>query len=242
MESRRNTIWKAITAPQHWDIAVFLLLISPTHLYGWQLRMVSNVNAPVSLAHELPSPVIDAYKTDLQIGMQDYRLCASDVILVKFPFAPAFNQRLTIQPDGVATLAGIGNIRLEGLTTREALESIQSGYARILDAPLVTIELEDFKKPYFIVVGEVNKPGKYDLRGFTSVTEALGAAGGFGKDAKLSSVLLFRRSGNDWYEVKPLNLKRLFTGREVTEDVQLRPGDMLVVPSTAFSRIRRLIP
>lgn len=241
MESSRNTIWKAITARQHWGIAVFLLLISPTHLYAWQVRLVSNVNAPVSLAHELP-PVIDAYQTDIQIEMQHYRLCPSDVILVKFPFAPAFNQRLTIQPDGVATMAGIGNIRLEGLTTQEALESIQSGYASILNAPVVTIELEDFKKPYFIVVGEVKKPGKYDLRGFTSVSEALGAAGGFGKDAKLSSVLLFRRSGNDWYEVKPLNLKRLFTGREVSEDVQLRPGDMLVVPSTAFSRIRRLVP
>ena len=183
----------------------------------------------------------DMYQLDLRGGEERYRLTPSDVIAVGFPRSPEFNQTVTIQPDGCVTLAGIGDIRLAGLTTGEALAAIQSAYAVTLSEPLVTLDLKDFNRPYFIVSGEVRRPGKYDLRGFTSATEALATAGGFNASARRSWVLLFRRAGNDWYDVKPLNMKKLLEGRGMNEDVEIRAGDMIVVPATVFSRIRRSV-
>src|ERR1700678_1465971 len=121
-----------------------------------------------------------------------YRLCASDVIALTFAQTPEFNQTVNVQPDGYVSLAGVGDVHLEGLTSQESIVAIKAAYEPILHAPLVTLELKDFNKPYFIVGGHVFKPGKFDLRGDTTATQAVAMAGGFMESAKHSQVLLFR--------------------------------------------------
>jgi polysaccharide export outer membrane protein len=193
-------------------------------------------------AHRAPiKKVEDAYQLDLQLVSERYRLSPTDVIAVTFPQSPALNQVLTVQPDGFIHMARVGDVRVAGLTTDETLASIQSAYSLVLQNPVANLELKDFKRPYFIVAGAVRNPGKYDLRGFTPVTEAIATAGGFNRSAKDSSVLLFRREGNDWFEVQQVNFKKLFEGKDVTDDVEIRPGDMLVVPATFLSRLRHFI-
>ena len=171
-----------------------------------------------------------------------YQLCASDVITLTFPMTPEFDQTETVQPDGFVSLVGVGDIHLEGLTTRESAESVRAAYGKILNEPIVTIELKEFNKPYFVVSGQVSKPGKYDLRGYTTAAQAVAIAGGFNESAKHSQVLLFRRMNDDWFEVKSLDLKRILQGHEVNEDPAIRSGDMLFVPQNMFSKIKRFIP
>ncbi len=184
----------------------------------------------------------DTVQPELERRDARYQLCASDVIALEFPLTPEFDQTVNIQPDGFASLAGAGDVHLEGLTTEEAVAAIQKAYAGILRDPIVTVELKDFNRPYFVVSGQVNKPGKYDLRGYTSATEAVAIAGGFNDSAKHSQVLLFRRVNNEWYEVKSLDLKRILKGHDVNEDAEIRPGDMLFVPQNFISKIKRYIP
>jgi protein involved in polysaccharide export with SLBB domain len=97
-----------------------------------------------------------------------YRLYPSDQIAIAFPLTPEFNQTVTIEPDGYASLAGAGDVRLAGLTTQQSAASIKTAYAKILHDPIITVELKNFEKPFFVVNGQVNHPGKYDLRGPTS--------------------------------------------------------------------------
>lgn len=171
-----------------------------------------------------------------------YRICPSDVIALAFPLTPEFNQTLNVQPDGFISLIGAGDVYLQGRTTQESVAAIQAAYAKILHDPIVSLELKEFNKPYFIVSGQVSKPGKFDLRGYTSATQAVAIAGGFNESAKHSQVLLFRRVNDDWYEVKPLNLKKILQGHNVNEDVEIRPGDMLFVPQNLFSKVKKFIP
>ena len=179
---------------------------------------------------------------DLERRDQRYRLCASDVIALMFPLTPEFDETVSIQPDGFASLMGAGDVRLAGLTRQEATAAVQTAYAGILRDPVVTLELKDFNKPYFIVGGQVGHPGKYDLRGDTTATQAIAIAGGFNDFAKHSQVLLFRRVNSDWYEVKQLNLKRILTGRGIAEDPGMRSGDMLYVPQSFISKVKKFIP
>lgn len=181
-------------------------------------------------------------RPDLERRNARYRLCASDVIALTFALTPEFDQTVSIQPDGFASLMGVGDIHLEGLTTHESVAAVRAAYAGVLNDPIVTIDLKDFSKPYFIVGGQVGHPGKYDLRGETSATQAIAIAGGFNESSKHSQVLLFRRVNNDWFEVKPLNLKRILQGRDVREDLEVHPGDMLYVPQNFISKIKKFIP
>ncbi|MGH9688855.1 MAG: polysaccharide biosynthesis/export family protein [Candidatus Acidiferrales bacterium] len=170
-----------------------------------------------------------------------YRLYPSDEIEVTFPLTPEFNQTVTIEPDGYASLMGAGDARLAGLTTEETVTSIKAAYSKILHNPIVTVELKDFNKPFFVVTGQVNHPGKFDLRGPISATEAVAIAGGMTTDAKASQALLFRRADGSRYEVTRVNLKQVFRGKE-REDTDLLSGDMLYVPKSVISKIARFIP
>lgn len=193
-----------------------------------------SVNAILAGASAVESPV-------LQRRDSRYRLYPSDEISISFPLTPEFNQTVTIEPDGYASLAGAGDVRLAGLTTQESVASIKAAYANILHDPIVTVELKNFNKPFFVVTGQVNHPGKYDLHGPTSATEAVAIAGGMTGAAKASQALLLRRVDGARYQVTRINLKRIFDGRE-NEDTELLPGDMLYVPKNLISKIERFIP
>ncbi len=164
------------------------------------------------------------------------------MIALTFPQTPEFNQTINVQPDGYVSLMAVGDVRLEGMTSHEAIVAIKSAYQPILHEPLITLELKDFNKPYFIVSGHVFKPGKFDLRGATTATEAVAMAGGFMESAKHSQVLLFRRADNSWTEVKNLDLKHILQGHDVSEDPELKPGDMLYVPQNFISKVKKFIP
>jgi len=171
-----------------------------------------------------------------------YRLRCSDVVEITFTFSPDFNQLLTVQPDGYLPLKGAGQLYAENLTIAELQAAVHRIYDGILHDPEVTVVLKDFDKPYFIAAGEVGRPGKYELRAPTTVTEAVAIAGGLSPRAKHSEVLVFRHISEDTVESHVLNLKALLRSRDLKEDVQLHAGDMVFVPQNTISKIRQFLP
>jgi polysaccharide export outer membrane protein len=171
-----------------------------------------------------------------------YRICPGDVLDLTFPFTPEFNQTPAVQPDGFITLRGVGDLRVEGLSTPEVVRAVQAAYANILHDPVVTVDLKNFEQPYFVVGGEVGHTGKFEFRRDTTVSEAIALAGGFKETSKHSQVLLFRRVSDDWAEVKVVNLKKMLRSKDLSEDPHLQPGDMLYVPKNLISRIKPYIP
>jgi polysaccharide export outer membrane protein len=170
-----------------------------------------------------------------------YRLRPSDVVEVTFTVAPEFNQTLTIQPDGCVTLKDAGAVLAQGLTLPQLAEAVRAAYTGYLHNPEVAVALKDFERPYFVVGGEVGKPGKYDLRSDTTVAEAVQMAGGFTSQAKHSQVVLFRRVNDDLFETRLLNLKQMLKQRNLKEDAHLRPGDLVFVPQNTISKISRFL-
>ena len=75
--------------------------------------------------------------------------------------------------------------------------------------PEVSVILKDFDKPFFLAGGQVNRPGKYQLRADTTVTEAVAIAGGFNDQARHSQVVLFRRVSGDLVESRVLDVKHM---------------------------------
>lgn len=184
----------------------------------------------------------DTDTPELQRRGERYRLCPSDVISLTFPITPEFDQTVSIEPDGYVNLMGAGDVHLAGLTTAESSAAVKMAYSKVLHDPLVTVALKEFNKPYFIVNGHVKSPGKFDLRGMTTATEAIAMAGGFNDAAKHSQVLLFRRVNDDWFAVEKLDLKTILQGRNVHEDPEIHSGDMLYVPQNFISKIEKFIP
>lgn len=171
-----------------------------------------------------------------------YRLCKSDVVAISFSFSPEFDQTASVQPDGYIALKGVKQLTAEGVTVPELQAAITRAYAGVLHDPEVTIVLQDFDKPYFIVGGEVNHPAKYELRSDLSVTEAVAIAGGLTPRAKHSQIVLFRRVSDDLVESHLLDVKAMMKSRTLAEDIHLKPGDFLFVPQNLISKIKQYLP
>jgi polysaccharide export outer membrane protein len=171
-----------------------------------------------------------------------YHIGLGDILDVEFPLVPEFNQTVTVQPDGFIQMKSAGDIHVQGLTSPEMVEAIKAAYKGILHDPVIAITLKDFEKPYFTALGKVIKPGKYDLRGDITVTQAIAIAGGLDDAAKHSQVLLFRRLDNERTEVKVIDVKAMLSSGKMDEDIHLRAGDMIMVPKSAFAKFRPWIP
>lgn len=219
-------------------IAVFMMLAG-------QAAVIAQTKDLVSPLSSIPRSSVEASSPNSQ-GLKDrvqrYRVRKGDSLAVQFEFTPEFNQTLWVQPDGYITLKSVGMIVAAGRTLPELTTDIEHAYSGILHDPVVTIDLKDFEKPYFIVSGKVGKPGKYELRSDLTVTEGIAIAGGFTEASKHSQVILFRPGKNGMTEARLIDVKKMLKAHNLREDMELRSGDMIFVPQNRISKIQRYLP
>ena len=217
------------------------LISAHTSLFAQQGPAPTSPSTSTQAPDALNARHEDSYGPALQHRNPRYQVTRSDVLTLTFPLSPEFNQTVTIEPDGYVTLLGAGSAYIQGMTVPEVIEGLKKAYSKILRDPIIDVDLKDFQKPFFVASGQVGKPGQYDLRRDTTVSEAIGIAGGFTSAAK-TQVFLFHRVSSDWAEVKKLNLKDILNGKNINEDVQLHPGDMIFVPEKFISNFRKYVP
>ena len=197
--------------------------------------------APETAAPAATPASADAPK--LQARDDRYHIAPGDTFDIIFELSPEFNQTaVAVQPDGFVTLKGVGDLHVQGQTVPELTETLRGAYSKILNDPIISVSLKDFEKPYFVVDGQVSRPGKYDLRGTVTLTQAIAIAGGFTDKARHSQVLLFRRVNSQWMHAQLIDVKKMEKAGKLTEDVRLRPGDMMFVPKNTFSKINPFFP
>jgi polysaccharide export outer membrane protein len=170
-----------------------------------------------------------------------YKVMKNDVITVSFPLSPELNQKVTVLPDGYIILLNAGSVYIQGMTVPEITEALKKAYSGILHDPIIDVDLVDFQRPYFVALGQVTKPGQYDLRYDMTVTQAVAVAGGFAPTAK-TQLLLYHPISPTMMEVKRLNIKDILNGKNVNEEAHLSPGDMIFVPEKAITKFRKYVP
>lgn len=171
-----------------------------------------------------------------------YRVRQGDSFDLIFPLVPTFNRTVTVQPDGYITLPTVGHIAVAGQTVPELEATLRERYTTILLDPVITIALKDFEKPYFIASGEVERPGKYELRGETTVAQGVAMAGGLKDRARRSHVLLFSGTANGSVDVRELDFKRILNDGRLEGDLNVRTGDMIFVPKSRMPAATTLLP
>jgi polysaccharide export outer membrane protein len=223
--------WKSLSRVA---AAWLLIAVFGPVLRGQKIQHVASAESPaLSAASDAPAD---------HTGSSRYRITQSDVLDLKFPYVADFDQTVTVQPDGYVSLKSIGDVLAIGRTVPELHTALVERYAEVLRDPVLNIVLKDFEKPSFLVAGEVAHPGKFELRGATTLTQALVLAGGYTSAAKHSQVILFRQFQNEWLEVKQVDVKKMYATHDMSEDPVLRPGDTILVPKSLFAKIAPFIP
>lgn len=170
-----------------------------------------------------------------------YHLGTGDALSVAFRFTPEFNEDVVVGPDGAISLRATGTVYAEGVSVQELEAKIAAASASKLVKPEVAVTLKSFDLPHVFIAGEVNTPGRQDLRHPTTALQAILMCGGTKEDAALGRVLLFRRIDSDTAEVHVLKLSQYGRKARSENDMLLESGDMLLVRRDTPSHVERFI-
>jgi polysaccharide biosynthesis/export protein len=168
-----------------------------------------------------------------------YTLHPGDSVELTLRFTPEYNQTLTVQPDGYITVNPIGDVQVSGLTLEQVHDTILQKLSVPLNKPELNLVLKDFQHPYVVVGGDVQQPGKIELRQSMTAMQAVLLAGGFKPSARDTRIVVFRHIDSNMGEVRVLNLHKIDNVKQLERDMALQAGDMILVPSNRVATFSR---
>jgi polysaccharide export outer membrane protein len=165
----------------------------------------------------------------------NYRISPNDLLKFRVFEQPDLDAEIRVSGDGSAIFPLIGPINIGGKTISEATqivtERLKDGY---FVNPQVSITVGTYAKKLFTVLGQIQKPGAYDMLGLDHITllQAIGMAGGYTKTADPSSVTLKRVEGGKEV-VTRYNAKKMARDPS-SASVMIFPGDVITVAESLF--------
>jgi polysaccharide export outer membrane protein len=200
----------------------------PTSATPAAFRQESPAAPPRAVASDRTMGV-DAPIPSLMAGEGDYILAAGDTLDLMVYREPDLGMRSKIARDGRVQLPLLGEVKVAGMSVRDAQEHIRKLYdADYLVDPQIYLNIASYTQRKITVIGQVSRPGSYELQGNESlgILEAIGMAGGFTRIADTKNVVVKRRTGEKVETIK-VNTKRLESPEGGS--FQVLPGDILTV-------------
>lgn len=179
---------------------------------------------------------------DQNSAPSQYRIRQGDKLSVKFFTNADLNEpSVTVRPDGYISLQIIDDIKAEGRTTAELKKILEKAYDEILLDPIISVAVTDFVPPRIFVTGQINKPGRYDLREAKTLMQAIFLAGGFTRDANRTMVIHARPDGAGDWKIQQADAMALLDPKKNQRDLELRDGDYIYVPESKMAKFNRAV-
>jgi len=164
----------------------------------------------------------------------DFLLGPEDVLEVVVWKNQDLSRQVVVRPDGMISLPLIGDVRASGFTANELAHEISQQLKTFKEYPTVSVSVKEVNSYIVYLLGEVSKPGKYQLKSYTTVLQAVALAGGFTPFASKNRMHVLRNSRNGGgmpHEMRiPVKYDELVSGTGAEGNFYLRSGDTIVVP------------
>lgn len=176
-------------------------------------------------------PVSDAYPEN-----SEYKLHPTDVIMITVYGQPDLATRARISNDGYITFPLLGKVLANGLTVQELELKLKTLLEKdYLVSAQVVVFIDAYHTRQVSVIGEVNNPGKYDMRGEKDMMlmQAIAMAGGFTKHADTTRVRVMRVENGEKITIN-INAKDITEKGDKDKDIILKPDDVVFVSESFF--------
>jgi polysaccharide export outer membrane protein len=158
-----------------------------------------------------------------------YVIGPGDVLDINVWKEPDFSRSVPVRPDGNISVPLINDIEAAGRTPTQLAVSIAAMLRKYITQPQVTVIVTAINSRWVYVLGEVNRPGQVPLLPNMTVLQALSSAGGFAQFANEKGIYVLRNE--DGRQITyPFNYKKVIRGKSGERNINLRPGDTIVVP------------
>ena len=164
-------------------------------------------------------------------GAQDYVVGEGDVLKIVVYENDDLTTTVRVSGEEIIVVPLIGKVDVKGLSISQIDDKIRSRLADgYLVDPHVSIFIEEFRSRNVTILGQINKPGLYELREETTLLELLSKAGGV-KDNAGSQAIIKRRHNSDKNNVNIIrvDLQRLLEKGDTTINVALLDEDSVYI-------------
>ena len=156
-----------------------------------------------------------------------YRIGIGDILHIAVWQEPQLAETAVVRPDGKISMPLVTDVAIAGLTTDAAENVLTQRLEQFVRKPVVTVVVQEIRSRTVYVTGEVLRPGAYPLIDTMNVVQLVARAGGLTDFAKKTQVYVLRASNGARLNV---NYRKILKGQSPQENVQLSPGDTVVVP------------
>jgi polysaccharide biosynthesis/export protein len=168
-------------------------------------------------------------------GDYSYIIGAGDSLSISVWRNPELSMSVPVRPDGKLSAPLVDELYVQGKTSVEVARDIEKRLSTYVRDPIVTVIVTGFVGPYseqIRVVGEAAKPQFLPFKQKMTVLDVMIAVGGLTDFADGNGATILRTAeGNKQYTVR---LKDLIKRGDVSANVEMRPGDILIIPQSFF--------
>jgi polysaccharide export outer membrane protein len=190
------------------------------------------------VADVIPPRVAPSPEPAEAVDPSTYRIGPEDTLAIAVWQNEDLTRTVPVRPDGKISLPLVNDVQVAGLTpmeVRELLKERLAEYAPDAEISVIVAEVNSFKVS---VMGKVQRPDRYLLKGPTTVLDVLALAGGFQDFANEEKVVVLRpepffvqgRQAGQTFRRIYVNYKKVIAAGGETENFTLEPGDIVVVP------------
>jgi polysaccharide export outer membrane protein len=158
-----------------------------------------------------------------------YVIGADDVLAVTFWREKDLSSDVAVRPDGKITLPLLNDIEAAGLTPDQLRDRVTKAAGQYVEDPNVTVTVKAINSRKVFITGNISKPGPYPLGGPMTVMQLIAMAGGVQEFAKSDRILIMRTENGKPAALK-FNYKEVADGKKLTQNIELLPGDTVIVP------------
>lgn len=178
---------------------------------------------PADPAAATPAPAAVAVTT-----ADSYVIGPSDVLAITVWKEPTLSGSILVRPDGMISLALLGDIQASGMTPLQLSDQITTKLRKYIQDPNVSVVINQIHSKVVYLLGEVVKRGPVEMTPGMTLLEAIASAGGLTDFANQRKLYILRSDSGTQQRI-PVNYKQaLKTGGAL--NLVLRPGDTIVVP------------
>ncbi|HQP91119.1 MAG TPA: polysaccharide biosynthesis/export family protein [Candidatus Omnitrophota bacterium] len=194
---------------------------------------------PVSKKKTMPMP--PAVTTSMGEPTR-YTLGPDDVVEINVRRHTEFSGQYPINGEGKIQYKFVGDIEVKGLSKTELKDKLTAILGKFIIGPDIDVSIVDYKSKVIYVIGEVGAPGKYYMKtDKISLREAVVQAGLPTLSAAMRRTQLVRPDAKGKPVTKVVDLYALLYEGKLNLDLEMMPGDVLIVPATMFAKIFRII-
>lgn len=166
----------------------------------------------------------------------DYQIGAGDVVNISVWRNPEVSVSVPVRPDGKITTPLVEDLQAAGKTSTQLARDIEKALEKYIQQPMVTVIVTNFVGPYsqqIRVIGQAARPQALAYRQGMSLMDVLIAVGGITDFAAGNKAKIIRTVDGS-RRALPVRLHDLLKNGDISANVNVLPGDVLVIPEGWF--------